>query len=100
MSGAVIVEVEGDSKEDWEKPGETQESVEAVLVQPDGGTCGADLVMVMVIVKEPVERTAKQRTRAIAAKVEKETPKSEWSSRERSLQTRMGKWIGERRRAW
>ena len=98
MSGAVIVEVEGDSKEDWEKPGETQESVEAVLVQPDGGTCAA--VMVMVMVKEPVERTAKQRTRAIAAKVEKETPKSEWSSRERSLQTRMGKWMGERRRAW
>ena len=55
MSGAVIVEVEGDSKEDWEKPGETQESVEAVLVQPDGGTCGA--VMVMVMVTEPMQRT-------------------------------------------
>ena len=53
MSGAVIVEVEGDSKEDWEKPGETQESVEAVLVQPDGGTCAA----VMVMVTEPVQRT-------------------------------------------
>ena len=50
MSGAVIVEVEGHSKEDWEKPGEDQESVEAVLVQPDGGTCGANLVMVMVMV--------------------------------------------------
>ena len=45
----MIVEVEGDSKEDWEKPGEDQESVEAVLVQPDGGTCGADLVMVIVM---------------------------------------------------
>ena len=49
VSGAVIVEVEGDSKEDWEKPGEDQESVEAVLVQPDGGTCAADLVMVIVM---------------------------------------------------
>ena len=49
VSGAVIVEVEGDSKEDWEKPGEDQESVEAVLVQPDGGTCAAVMVMVIVM---------------------------------------------------
>ena len=47
-----------------------------------------------------VERTARQRTRAIAAKVENETPKSECNSRESSLQTRMGKWIGDRMSAW
>ena len=47
-----------------------------------------------------MERTARQRTRAIAAKVENETPKSECNSRESSLQTRMGKWIGDRMSAW
>ena len=47
-----------------------------------------------------VERTARQRTRAIAAKVEKETPKRECNSRERSLQTRMGKLMGDRMSTW
>ena len=47
-----------------------------------------------------VERTARQRTRAIAAKVENETPKRECNSRERSLQTRIGKLMGDRRSAW
>ena len=43
MTRALIVEVEGDSKKDWQKPGEAKEAVEVVLVKEDGGgCCGAD----------------------------------------------------------
>ena len=43
MTGALIVEVEGDCEEDGEQPGETKESVEEVLLQPErGNRSGAD----------------------------------------------------------
>ena len=40
MTGALIVEIEGDSKKDWQQPGEAKEAVEVVLVKEDGGGCG------------------------------------------------------------
>ena len=43
MTGALIVEIEGDSKKDWQQPGEAKEAVKVVLVKEDGGgCCGAD----------------------------------------------------------
>ena len=43
MAGALVVEVEGDCKEDGEQPGETKKSVEEVLLQPErGNRSGAD----------------------------------------------------------
>ena len=43
MTGALIVEVEGDGEEDGEQPGETKKSVEEVLLQPErGNRSGAD----------------------------------------------------------
>ena len=41
MTGALIVEVEGDCEEDGEQPGETKESVEEVLLQPERGNRSA-----------------------------------------------------------